>query len=335
MRAYAFDRYALSISAAAALLSGCGGAQLPVSSPGALPQGRTVTSRAVRGGSWIAPEAKSGDLLYISDVYGVHIFSYPKGLLVGNIYGFSSPAGLCSNQTGDAFVTDTPAGRVYEYAHGSTQRLQTLYDNYVDFNPFDCSVDPTTGNVAVASADSGFVVVFPKAEEKPRVYYEDMADTHMFFCAYDDKGDLFVDQVAKGRHSYVGELPKGTTRFTNYLLDRRVAHPGGIQFDGKHIAIEDLDSLIVYRLRFSGTEAVVMGGTSLSGTGYVQQYWIQGKTLIGPGSNNTVYLWNYPEGGSPVSSIQGLTEPYGSTVSVSARNRPYYSKITDLERPPT
>ena len=56
----------------------------------------------------MAPEAKSEDLLYISDYYGVHVFSYPKGLHVGDIYGFASPAGLCSNKKGDVFVTDTP-----------------------------------------------------------------------------------------------------------------------------------------------------------------------------------------------------------------------------------
>jgi hypothetical protein len=321
MRVYALNRYALSISAAAALLSGCGGAQPSVGSLGALPQGRTVTSHVERGGSWIAPEAKGKDLLYVSDVYGVHVFSYPKGLLLGNIYGFSSPAGLCSNQAGDVFVTDTPAGQVYEYAHAGTTRLKTLYDNSVDFNPIDCSVDATTGNVAVASADAGFVVVFPKAEERPKVYYEDTKYVNMYRCAYDNKGDLFVDQVYNHRRimhrrNYIGELPKGATRFTNYLLDPRIAHPGGIQFDGEHIAIEDLESLIVYRLRFSGSNATVVGSTALNGAKYISQYWIQGKTLIGPDLYGDVYFWQYPDGDSPISSIQGFTEPYGSTVSV-------------------
>lgn len=260
-------------------------------------------------------EAKSEDLLYISDVYGVHVFSYPGGSHVGDIYGFASPAGLCSDKAGDIFVTDTPAHNVYEYGHGSTKRLKTLYDNSVDLGPIDCAVDPTTGNVAVASDGDGFVVVFPKGKNRPRVYYDIYAV--MFYCAYDDRGNLYVDKVFNHHHNYIGELPKGATKFKNYVLDRRIAHSGGIQFDGKYVAIEDQGSHIVYRLNLSGPKAIVVGSTHLNGTTYVDQYWIQGKALIGPDSNSTVYLWKYPRGRSPVSSIGGFTLNYGSTVSVS------------------
>ncbi len=311
----AFLRFALGTSIAAALLAGCGGWRSPIDAPSMLPQTRATSRQVDRNKSWILPEAKSEDLLYISDYYGVHIFSYPKARHVGDIYGFASPAGLCSNQSGDVFVTDTQTYHVYEYAHGSTKRLKTLYDNYVDFNPIDCSVDPTTRNVAVASLDAAFVVIFPKAKEAPKVYYDRHAS--MYHCAYDDKGDLFVDQVYTRHHNYIGELAKGKTTFRNYLLDGRVAHSGGIQFDGQRVAIEDLKSLIVYRLGFSGNDAIVVGTTPLSGAKYIYQYWIQGKTLIGPDLYGDVYLWKYPEGGSPVSAIQGFTEPYGSTVSVS------------------
>jgi len=285
-----------------------------------LSQARLVAPSVKLGRSWMAPEAKSEDLLYISDYDGVHVFSYPKGLHVGDITGFVSPAGLCSNKKGDVFVTDTPAYRVYEYAHGSTEPLKTLYDNSVDFGPFDCSVDPTTGNVAATNLDSGFVVVFPKAEERPKVYYpHTMHRVSMYMCAYDDEGDLFVDQIYNrdGRHEYIGELRKVTKQFQVYLLDPRITHPGGIQFDGKHVVIEDLDSHIVYRLRFSGTKAAVIGSALLDGTPWVEQYWIQGETLIGPDANSTVYFWKYPQGGSPVSSVQRFTLDVGSTVSLS------------------
>ena len=263
------------------------------------------------------PEAKSEDLLYVSDYYGVHIFSYPKAQHVGDLYGFGSPAGLCSNQSGDVFVTDTQTYNVYEYAHGGTKRLKTLYDNYVDFNPVDCSVDPTTGDLAVASLDAAFVVLFPKAKETPKAYYDRYAS--MYHCAYDDKGDLFVDQVYTRHHNYIGELAKATTTFRNYVLDGRIAHSGGIQFDGQRVAIEDLTSLIVYRLSFSGDDAIVVGSTPLSGAKFLYQYSIQRKTLIGPDLYGDVYFWKYPKGGSPVSTIQGFTVPYGSTVSVTPK----------------
>jgi hypothetical protein len=301
------------LGVATALLTGCSGPQAPIDAPGAMPQPSAPAAHADRGKSWMLPEAKTEDLLYVSSDYaGVQVFSYPKGQYVGELDAYG--AGLCSDQKGDVFVTDTPAYVVDEYAHGGTERLKTLGDNSVDFGPFDCSVDPTTGNLAVASLDSGFVVVFPNAKQNPKVHYEDMSDTHMFY-----KGDLFVDQVAKGRNNYIGELPKGATRFTNYLLDRRIAPPGGIQFDGKHVVIEALNSLIAYQLRFSGSKAIIVGSTPLNGTTSVEQYWVQGTTLIGPDENSTVYFWKYPRGGSPVGSIQGLPQPVGSTVSVSPK----------------
>ncbi len=40
------SRYALSSCAAAAMLAGCGGSQLPVRPPGATPQGRAMAARA-------------------------------------------------------------------------------------------------------------------------------------------------------------------------------------------------------------------------------------------------------------------------------------------------
>jgi hypothetical protein len=143
MKSLDFSRYPLYSCVASAMLAGCGGSQPPIGAP----QSRAVATHADRSGSWMLPEAKSEDLLYISDYYGVHVFSYPKGQYVGDINAFGY--GLCSDRAGDVFVADAPNRQLYEYRHGSTKRLQTLYDNYVDFNPINCSVDPTTGNLAV------------------------------------------------------------------------------------------------------------------------------------------------------------------------------------------
>ena len=217
---------------------------------GGLPQTRSIAPHVERGRSWMAPEAKSEDLLYISDYYGVHVFSYPKGQYVGDIDAFGY--GLCSDRAGDVFVTDAPAYQVYEYAHGSTKRLQTLYGNYVDFGPIDCSVDPTTGNLAVASSDSGFVVVFPKAEQNPKVYYDQtMLHASMFFCAYDDKGNLFVDSIYNRSHShlYIGELPKGTKQFANYSTG--LAHRASWRHPVRRKARSHRGSRIAHRLSAS------------------------------------------------------------------------------------
>ena len=218
-----FGGYAFSIGLAAALLAGCGGSQPVI---GAIPSGagrlapsgsgyQTIFqfSGGTGGGapaSWVLPEAKSDDLLYVSDEQGVHIFSYPKGQEVGDlgVGGY----GLCSNRAGDVFITDETVGHVYEFAHGATQPLKTLYDNTIDFNPVDCSVDPTTQNVAVSAADSPYVVIFPDAEQQPQVYAVAMQHTDMYSCAYDSHGDLFVDQLYDDKgNQYIAELPKASS----------------------------------------------------------------------------------------------------------------------------
>jgi hypothetical protein len=56
-------RYALASYAAIAMLAGCGGSQLPIAAPGAMPQSRAIAARADRSGSWMLPEAKGENLL--------------------------------------------------------------------------------------------------------------------------------------------------------------------------------------------------------------------------------------------------------------------------------
>ena len=53
------------IIGAAALFAGCGGSQPPIGALGAMPQSSAIAEHATRGESWMLPEAKSEDLLYV------------------------------------------------------------------------------------------------------------------------------------------------------------------------------------------------------------------------------------------------------------------------------
>lgn len=306
--------YGLSSILAAILLADCNAPQLPGSTVDPIPQvSRSVTRP---GAPRLLPTAKHDALLYISDFYGVHFYSYPQDVHVGDISGFGGTAGgLCSDRLGDVFVTEADRGQAYEFAHGGTTLLNTFSDVYVDFNPIECSVDLSTNTIAIASLDSMFAVVFPHATQSGVAYYD--ARAVMSECAYDDNGNLFVGAVLNRNHQkkFIGELARGKKKYKNYLLDARITHPGGIKFDGEYITIENFASNIVYRLRFSGSRAIIVGGTHLNGTSYVQQYWIQGNTLIATDGDSTVHFWRYPEGGSPVRSMGGFTDPWGVTVS--------------------
>jgi hypothetical protein len=73
-----FSRNAAALFVAA-LLAGCGGA------PGAVPS-RVLAS------SWIGPEARGKDLLYVSSQYdcAVYVFTYPRGKFVQTLTSATS-----------------------------------------------------------------------------------------------------------------------------------------------------------------------------------------------------------------------------------------------------
>jgi len=76
--------------------------------------------------SWMTPDAKLRELLYVSDdaTYDVYVFSYPQGKLVGTLTGFAAPGSLCSDAQGDVFIPNVLTSTIVEYAHGSRARSQ-------------------------------------------------------------------------------------------------------------------------------------------------------------------------------------------------------------------
>lgn len=314
------DRYTLSISAAAALLAGCGAPRLPIGAPDVVPQSRVSAMPADRTGPWMLPEAKSEDLLYVSTVYsGVYVYSYPAGKLVGMVeQGVSLPYGLCTDLAGDVFIADfSGITGVVEFAHGGLKPIRTLYGLYgLPFSATACSVDPTTGNLAATVSDSSGVFIYQKARGTPTVYGD--SQIIMYFCTYDAKGNLFVDQVTNGKGSYIGELQRHAKLFKYIKLTRHMGPAGGILWDGKYIAVGDLQTDIVYRLKVSGAFGIVVGTVALTGSKEVREFWIDGNRLIGPDQvTNKIEIWNYPAGGPYVSSIEYINEPLGSTISLA------------------
>jgi DNA-binding beta-propeller fold protein YncE len=82
----------------------------------------------------------------------IDLYSYPQGILEGQITGLSGPGGDCSDKKGNVYVTDVePSGNeIVEFAHGGTQALRTL-SVPSGSNPYSCAVDPTTGDLAVTN----------------------------------------------------------------------------------------------------------------------------------------------------------------------------------------
>jgi hypothetical protein len=303
----------------AALLAGCAGRSVV---PGDGPPGNAAGARADRGFSWMAPDAKRKKtrLLYVSDdgTNDVYVYSYPQGTLEGTLTGFSFPEGECADKKGDVFIANSDAQTILEYAHGGTTPIQTLSD--AGYFPVGCSVDPTTGNLAVANTynttfTGGGIAIYQKATGEPTIY----TDTELNFphlCGYDARGNLYADGFNSAFSFAFAEIPKGSSGFTAITLNQSIGFPGQVQWDGKYVAVGDDDASTIYQFTIGGTSGTKAGSTPLNGARDMAQFWIAGTKVIGPDTLDAdVGFWNYPTGGSEIKTISGLSQPVGATVS--------------------
>ena len=269
------------------------------------------------------PAAKKQSLVYVSSVLtnDVYVYSLASQQLVGTLTGFSTPFGLCSDKSGDVWIANDGASELVEYAHGGTQPIATLAD--AGYYPEGCAVDPATGNLAVTNFSSktgnGDVAIYAGAKGSPQ-NYSDPQIVNYRFCGYDDKGNLFVDGAKAGSAFALAELPKGSSSFTDITLAQTIEWPGGVQWDGKYIAVGDTDTTTIYRVTAKGA---VKGSAKLSGANYVDEFWIVGSAkkkrasagvVVPSQDGGSLGFYKYPAGGSPLWSIS-VSEPFGATVS--------------------
>jgi hypothetical protein len=301
-------RFAFSISAAAALLTGCGGIQSPIGAPGATPQ------------SWMLPDTSSEDLLYVSDgVSNVYVYTYPQGQLVGTLADLTRPSGECVDTAGDVFILALPykysvKATIYEYAHGGTTPIATLT---YPAEAFGCAVDPATGNLAVSGGARKFpggVAIYKHASGKPKMYT--WSQTFFFDCGYDDKSNLLLTAPGNGNTASLVRLDKGgnfeilKVSATLYYSFHPTVLPS-VQWDGKHLTVSSAPRQnskyprTVYRFRIKGDDALVKGTTELTTphNKFSGETWIQGSAIIGAYATYSrpahwgLGSWGYPTGG--------------------------------------
>jgi hypothetical protein len=279
--------------AALALLAGCGGEVAPT---GGTPTGAMTQSHAHQ------MPGSSGDLLYVVEGRHVLVFSYPEAKRVGEL-SLSGADGLCSDTSGDVFVTEDPG--VVEYAHGGKKPINALSAH----GAFSCSWDPSTGNLAVVELPYS-IAIFRGAKGTPQIY----TDTNFFsfnYCAYDDKGNLFVTGEQQGPYYYsLAELDTGSGSFTTITLNEKVDVLNDLQWDGKYLAIDDFYYTgTIYRVQVSGSSGTIEGTTSLGDAQFFGYWtWLQDGTFISPiytGSHfdKQMDFWSYTAGGAPTKEL--------------------------------
>lgn len=312
--------------------AGCGGSQSQLGPAGAIAPNNAV--RTGQGRSWMDARAKPDNLLYVSNTPAgspatVTVYSWRLTKLVGTLTGFTFPEGLCVDKAQNVWVADWGAADLVEYAHGGTTPIKRLSFPYG--NPISCSVDRTTGNLAVTnnSVDPG-VYVYANASGTP-THYTDRNILTYVDLAYDDLGNLFVDGDGAGLSLpfVLTELPGGGTTLESIALNKPITIAGALQWDGKYLAICDTGPSpnVLYQFSIAGSSGTLAGTTVLDGASLILQFWVpkfgngkvnpQGTRVVGADfDNNDVAYWIYPTGGAAFKTItNGIGRPEGVTVS--------------------
>jgi hypothetical protein len=317
-------------AAVVVLAAGCGGPAAPVQSPQAPARPALQFDPT---GSWMAPAATRQDLIYVSDSQGkVDVFSYPGEKQVGLLQGFKSPAGVCSDKsTGDVYVVDTTGLEVLKYKHGGTKPIKTL--TLFGYFPFGCAVDPATHDLAVADVSGnpsgpGSLSIFRPGAFFPS-NYTDPAFNAYFFCSFDDQGNVLVDGAdTNSYHTLFGKWRKSSTAITTVTFDKAIGYPGGVQWDGTYMAVQDTMSRVLYRFKIVGSHGTSAGAVRFKAdrSTLLHGFWIQGHTIVMPYGTvsrlvRLVGRWPYPAGGAPGKSVAvaHAAELVGVTVSIAKR----------------
>jgi hypothetical protein len=173
--------------------------------------------------------------------------------------------------------------------------------------PYDCSIDPATGNLAVlydTTSDFG-LAVYNDATGAPMLY-------QIFgnYCGYDGNGNLFVD--ADNPHFLLHELPRGSNTFRNIEVGQFVNNAGQVQWDGTYITVQDQSPPgSIYRLSISGSSATLVGTTKFKRVARLySQSWIWNGRIAVPlrrlhSKLWEIGVWKYPAGGVAIQTIAG------------------------------
>ncbi|MGB8909781.1 MAG: hypothetical protein WCC84_13645 [Candidatus Cybelea sp.] len=335
------------------MLVGCGvlrqaqnDMQPPMDTSRAMPQGRSLTARhpervqhSRHRKSWMSPDAKTiKKLLYTSDGGDeVYVFNYKTEALVGMLAGYGQfSQGQCVDKLGNVWFTElgifSGTGSAVEYAHGGSSPLKTLNTEGYGVG---CSIDPTSGDLAVANSSNAVygppdIVVFKNASGTPKTYYN-------YYCGaptrpgYDQNGNLYVEgHVGYALPSTVCEIPHGGKALRPVNVNVSIPIPEGVMWDGKYITLAGIigspsRTAIFQMVEDESGNLKKVGKTVLTDTcngirAEVEQPFIvgnentpanrrQGSAVVGDNMAclSTFDYWDYPAGSNPADTFPSYT----------------------------
>jgi hypothetical protein len=327
--------HVIIISAIIFAMAGCGGSPSSFA-PTSVRDGRTPARAQTT--SWVSPEAaKSPSLLYVANEDAVSMYAYSNGVagkLMGEILDITDVQGMCTDKSGDVWVTQGDPHVVTEYAHGSKTPL-TIITRAKGF-AVGCAVNPKNGDLAVSynhpNAKGGFsynlVYIYSHADPHDFEEYSETAYiSYGYFLAYDDAGNLYLDGACQYYDCYpdlslLFVLHPGASEFTNVPIDGAQIRSGrGLSWIKPTLLIgaysdEPGGTSVGYKLLVTKSGATVVQTIPYTGTG---QFWGStvraGNVIVPDQTNNVVRTYSLADG-SLISTLKNkISSPFSVVIS--------------------
>jgi hypothetical protein len=221
---------------------------------------------------------------------------------------------MASDIKGDLFVADELNSRVQVYAAGFASPPTTLSDpgQYpTDVDSFANGAYVAVANQITTGGGPGSVSIFKGTTLLRTITSSNLQ--YAFSCAFDGKGNLYVDGYSPNSNVFIGEIPHATsggTTFVQLTTTNAIGDPTGIQVTtaGGQIAIEDSRNQAIYTYNppSGGSLGAPTQTTPLGGSGNEKSFAFT-KNMADLYTTNffggNVFEYTYPTGGTPVSTI--------------------------------
>jgi hypothetical protein len=188
------------------------------------------------------------------------------GTLVGTLSGISGAWAACADKEGTVFISTTVGynPEILEYKHGEKNPTAVVEDGNSAYFPYDCSVDPSTGNLAVANAQayygesSGNVAIYAGAQGTP-TFVSDSRIPYPLSCAYDSKGNLYVEGSDSSRALKFAVIKHTEQCFKSFSLNTELCCSGPVIWKNDRLDVAAGLSIYEFKIKGrSGREAITV-----------------------------------------------------------------------------
>ncbi|MGC2406683.1 MAG: hypothetical protein WA431_09800 [Candidatus Cybelea sp.] len=272
--------------------------------------------------SFFNATARAKALIFVADVSHNAVDIYPQAgtnqKMVGQITGLNNPTGLATDTERNVYIANDNTTQVLVYAppYTGTPKL-TLNDG--GYYPYGVAVS-SLGLVAVTNAcnapscalGSSSVTFFAKNSSMPCATVADPTNfPYMWFGAFDDRGNLYIDGYNSSHNSIVGEI-KGACngkKITLLTTTNTIGIALGIKVDKTdRIAILDQGgpAIDTYTHPEKGSLGNPISTTPLTGSSDPVSFAFlaSGRALyVADGTDDVANEYDYPAGGQIKNTI--------------------------------